>query len=338
MSRKLSSSDIQNIDSSIITCCSYHRNYFQKIQNDAPYFIKMWEHILSQAEKDSDKKKAHLFDFGCGQGLFGIFAKKSGWSSVSMMDMNGHCVENAEKLTEHFKLDDIHIGLGKEEDVADFFKEREKPNVLVSTDVIEHVYSIPKMLSIFKDALPTTTLIFTTGAVAENPLRSKMMKRLQVEDELKGTDVLQTTTDNPYGGLNFREVRKKIIQEADTDNKLSENKVAALAIKTRGQNREDVISSVQKYFTTGKMPIELQHPTNTCDPISSSWTERLLTVKEYKEIFEQNGYKLQVIPGYYNDITNKGVKKISLKLLNIFVQFFKLPQYGAYLMLKATPV
>jgi|GEM_PF-6534069 len=340
MSRKLTPSDIQHIDPSIITCCSYHRSYFQRIQKDAPYFVKVWEHILYYAKKAINKKtkEAHFFDFGCGQGLFGIFAKKSGWGKVSLMDMNSHCVENAKTLCKYSGLENISIGYGKEENVADFFSQTAKPDVLVSTDVIEHVYNISEMLTLFKKALPNTMLIFTTGAVAENPLRNRMMMKVQVEDELKGTDVLQTATDNPYGGLNFREVRKNIIKETDTENRLTETELNELAIKTRGQNREDVIASVYKYFKTGKMPLELRHPTNTCDPISSSWTERLLTVNEYKEIFEQNGYTLQIIPGYYNDLTNKGLKKISLKLLNIFVQFFKLPQYSAYLMLIATPV
>jgi hypothetical protein len=209
--------------------------------------------------------------------------------------------------------------------------------VLVSSDVIEHVYDINELLSIFKKNLPDTALILTTGAVAENPLRSNMMRKLQVEDEHTVSDPLQTKTGNPYAGLSFKEVRKRIIQKADTGNKLTPVELDELIVKTRGLNEAAITVSVNDYFDTGKMPEELKHPTNTCDPISSSWTERLLTVKEYQGIFKRGNYKLEIFAGVYNDISNTGLKKLALKLLNGIVQLTGLPQYGAYLLLEATP-
>lgn len=339
---KFSATSIQQLDSSIITCCSYHRDYLKKIQKDAPYFCCIYDHVLDRAEKliqikGKQKQQAHIFDFGCGQGIFGIYAKMNGWGKVSLMDINEHCTHNATAFTNELNLQDVNIQTGSENEVMDFFKNQQQPDVLTSLDVIEHVYDIDLMLEILKKSLPETSLIFVTGAVAENPLRSKMMKRLQIADEYDSIDTLQTFSDNPYAGLNFREVRKRIITDADIDHKLAEKEINELVFKTRGQNKQDIIASLKNYLQNGIMPKELKHPTNTCDPISSSWTERLLTVEEYKEIFTRNGYNLKVYPGKYNDITNSGLKKMSLKMLNNFVQFFNTPQYSAYLLLEATP-
>lgn len=330
---------LQQIPTSIITCCDYHRNYLTRLQNDAPYYVKLWGHVLQQALRYLPKKKeqAHFFDFGCGQGLFGAYAKFTGWQEVSMMDMHQHCVENAQKICNHLGFPNVRIGKGKEEAVADFFETSSKPDVLVSTDVIEHVYDIKKMLAQFKAALPNTILVFTTGAIAENPLRSKHMKRLQWEDEWGETDALQTSTDNPYAGMNFRMVRRKIIENASSHKPLPAEALEDLITRTRGQNNVDILSSVTKYLKDGTLPPLPTHPTNTCDPISSSWTERLLSISEYKKIFNSCGYQIEIHPGYYNDVSNSGIKRISLKLLNNFVQFFGLPQYSAYLLMVAIP-
>lgn len=330
---------LQQIPTSIITCCDYHRNYLVRLQTDAPYYVKLWGHVLQQALRYLSKKKeeAHFFDFGCGQGLFGVYAKLTGWQQVSMMDMHEHCVLNAQNICNHLGFANVRVGKGKEEAVADFFEAKPTPDVLVSTDVIEHVYDIPKMLTQFKASLPNTILVFTTGAIAENPLRSKHMKRLQHEDEWGTTDALQTSTDNPYAGMNFRLVRRKIIEKAAHHQPLRAEELEDLITRTRGQNEADIISSVIKYQKDGTLPTSPIHPTNTCDPISSSWTERLLTIPEYKRIFNSCGYQLDILPGFYNDVSNSGIKRISLKLLNNFVQFFELPQYSAYLLMVAIP-
>ena len=60
---------------------------------------------------------------------------------------------------------------------------------------------------------------------------------------------------------------------------------------------------------------EPAHPTNTCDPITGSWTERLLTVKEYQSIYSKAGFALNVYNGFYNE-WQEGKKGSVLKLLN----------------------
>lgn len=337
-----SASFLQQINPEIIACCNYHKEYFERIQQDAAYFLAIYDSVLAQAEKSiqakgKKKEEAHLLDFGCGNGLLGIYAKMKGWGSVSMMDINEHCTQNAKALTAYFQLQEVAIYTGSEEQLPDFLKGKKLPDVFISLDVIEHVYKIEHLLAILKTNLPTTTLFFSTGAIAENPLRSNHMKKLQLADEYQYTDALQTFSDNPFAGLNFREVREKIIKSTDEQQQLNEAEIATLVTKTRGQNKADIIASVKNYLQKGILPVELKHPTNTCDPISSSWTERLLTVKEYHEIFSNCGYNLSVHAGAYNDITHTGIKKGCLKLLNLLVKTFNLPQYSAYLLLEAAP-
>lgn len=335
-------SNIQQIDPAVITCCNYHRDYFIRIQKVAGYFCTIYDHVLSIASERLDKqgipvKDARLLDFGCGLGLLGVYAKRNGWQQVSLMDINEHCTQNASTLAKAWQVPDLRIQKGSEDAVAEFFKEVPLPHVVISLDVIEHVYDIRQMLAHFKATMPEATLYFTTGAIAENPLRYRAIKKLQRTDEHDCTDELQTFSNNPFAGWSFRAMRRKIIQTADIKKCLSDSEIDLLITHTRGQHQADILQSVNTYLQTGALPPLLAHPTNTCDPISSSWTERLLTVKEYHEIFSDCGYNLSVHAGAYNDITHTGIKKGCLKLLNLLVKTFNLPQYSAYLLLEAAP-
>lgn len=335
-------SNIQQIDPAVITCCNYHRDYFIRIQKVAGYFCTIYDHVLSIAAERLGKqgipvKEARMLDFGCGLGLLGIYAKMNGWQQVSLMDINEHCTQNANTLAKAWQVPDLRIQKGSEEAVAAFFNGVPLPQVVISLDVIEHVYDIRQMLAHFKATMPNATLYFTTGAIAENPLRYRAIKKLQRADEFDRTDVLQTFSNNPFAGWSFRAMRRKIIQTADTQKRLSDREIDLLTTHTRGQHEADIIQSVNNYLQTGALPTLLAHPTNTCDPISASWTERLLTLQEYKDIAAAGGYDLHIRAGKYNDTTTVGLKKWSLRILNQLVATFRLPQYSAYLLLEMVP-
>src|SRR5690606_3539311 len=113
---------IKAIPPSIIRCCDYHRNYFIRLQNDAGYYLHFYQHLLKLAKKqlrDKNEKHAVIWDFGCGQGLFGATASLSGWKKTGLIDINPHCVENAEKIITHLKLNEVYFECGDENNLQE---------------------------------------------------------------------------------------------------------------------------------------------------------------------------------------------------------------------------
>ena len=72
----------------------------------------------------------------------------------------------------------------------------------------------------------------------------------------------------------------------------------------------------------------ISHPTNTCDPITGSWTERLLSFEEYKELYNINGFDIEIKPGLYNN-HQKIIKSFLISIINFSIR--TLPLWGFYI-------
>ena len=88
-----------------------------------------------------------------------------------------------------------------------------------------------------------------------------------------------------------------------------------LATRTRGLKKDDIELVVENYLNKNQLPEILNHPTNTCDPITGSWTERLLSIKEYKALFDKENFSIEIKKGFYNQ-WQKGIKNLVAKILN----------------------
>lgn len=109
----------------------------------------------------------------------------------------------------------------------------------------------------------------------------------------------------------FRSVRRDIISECAPH--LSDTDVEGLIAATRGLRKEDIEKCVRQFETTMKMPAGPEHPTNTCDPLTGSWQERLLDVPAVSRTLETCGFKVKVMGGYYGGTTSKPAVKAAKK-------------------------
>ena len=100
---------------------------------------------------------------------------------------------------------------------------------------------------------------------------------------------------------------------------LSDTEIHLLVKNTRGFRQDDIIKACGQYITTNERPSLIAHPTNTCDPISGSWTERFLSYAEYKSLFNRHGYALSITYGFYNQYQG-GIKGAILFFLNIVIK------------------
>lgn len=309
---------IKDIDVNSITSNEYAGTYLNEIITHRNYYLSIYALTLEKAFSKISKNPGDtiLVDFGCGTGLLGLFAKHCGVKNVYALDSGSEFLLTAEKLSLvlNIKLDGFIAG---EEDILPgYFSDKQPPDIIVGTDVIEHIYDLKNLFKIFRDLNPSIITAFTTASVAENPIQSGKLKKFQQRNELIDSDATQSDSDNKYAGLPYIEIRRRLILEQYPA--LKEDKVNLLAKLTRGLHKQDIYKAVDSFITTNILPVELMHPTNTCDPITASCTERLLTIQEYKKIYKEAGFYLTVYNGFYNGFES-GIKSKLLAVINTFI-------------------
>ena len=113
-------------------------------------------------------------------------------------------------------------------------------------------------------------------------------------DETKGS----SPDDPDYGHLPFLEIRRSIIKAVLPGK--SEKLMDILAKNTRGMVSEEITRAMYLYDREGVIPRPLKG-TNTCNPLTGSWTERILTIDEYLKVYKDGGFFLDLSAGFYNE-------------------------------------
>jgi hypothetical protein len=312
------SQELQSIRIDNLPLAPYPAEYLQLLISQRTYFLHIYVQVLQKVIQYSDKPKEEviLLDYGAGNGLLGMFAKHCGFKTVYSIDINESFVEAAQLLNKQLQHPIDAILTGDWNTVAIFCKSNPVPNAVIGTDVIEHIYNTGAFLKGIKALNPAMVSVFTTASVTANPFKMYTIKKLQQQDEYQSSPPEHTSSDNPYAGMPFLEVRKRIIQQHTN---LPLDETAALARATRGMNKTDIVKAANTFIHTQQLPKTIHHPTNTCDPMTGSWTEHLLTIKEYDTFYRNAGFKLSVYNGFYNEWQD-GVKSNLLKVINLYVR------------------
>jgi hypothetical protein len=253
-----------------------------------------------------------LLDFGCGNGLFAIFAKHCGVGKVYGCDFNENFVAAAKLLAKKMNIvvDDWFVC--NEDELYNKCSNLQL-DVIAGTDVIEHIYNLNTFfynIHLLNNQMLTA---FTTASVYENYFKRRSLYKLMHQDEFDGSNELEATSKDEFAGMAYAEIRKKII--ANTFEQLSKVKVESLASATRGLRKTDIIDFVNSYLQSGDMPLTQNNAYNTCDPITGNFTERMLQLKEYQNIYTKNNFNLTVLSGFYAADGN-GIKSVIQKILN----------------------
>mgnify|MGYP003337637528 CR=1 FL=1 len=156
-------------------------------------------------------------------------------------------------------------------------------------------------------------MVHTTASNAANPFIVRRLKKLQQMDELEGSQPKSGNLTFAESHESFLTIRKKIIQSVSGE--MDEEEINVLAKRTRGMIERDIILSVENYLQGGNLPPEPTHPTNTCHPITGSWTEKLVSVDEYHFIFKNYYNQLIIQPGFYNEFS-PSIKVVIYKIVN----------------------
>jgi 16S rRNA G527 N7-methylase RsmG len=307
-----------NIDE--ISNDAYVRDYFKHLCSHSKYYLKIYADVLERAEKATQKNRSDiaLLDYGAGLGLLGIFAAVAGFGAVSINEREVSFLNAAEKISSFFQLKNIEFIAGEITPVEET-ESWGKPDVLVATDVIEHLYSIDEFLVAAKKINNRLIFIFTTGSNPENYWKVKKLQKLQWRDEHLGHQPSYEQELGGYAHESFLNLRKKLIAQCAPH--LSTDIVFSLARDTRGLKKDDLLNAIQRYEKDGLWPCVDVDDFNTCHPETGSWTEKIVELKQYHAIFDKQKYFIKFDPGYY-DVDKKGFKSIIAKMANAFIFIF----------------
>lgn len=292
----------------------YCRKYLAHLLDHKKYYLIIYADVLHKLITHSTKNKTDilLIDFGAGNGLLGIFAKFCGFKKVFINDIDAKFINASEKLAVQLGIKMDGYITGDITAVQTYFK-NEIPDAIAGTDVIEHIYNLEHFFASIQQINQSMVTVFTTASNPGNYLKVSMLKKLQLKDEMKGG----TPDDNILFGESplepFLKIREHIIKKHTND--LPNTSIIELARATRGKNEEDIVAAIEQYIISGKLPDPPAHRTNTCNPLNGSWTERILSLKEYTLIYNSAGFKPSFFNGFYNAYEN-GFKKYLKRILN----------------------
>lgn len=293
---------------------SYCNRYLQHLLEHKKYYLAIYADVLEKLLLHTDKEitAISLVDIGAGNGLLSLFAKYCGFKKVYVNDIDPAFTNASQNLAQQLKIPIDGFITGDIETVAKSLS-NEKPDAIIGTDVIEHIYNLETFFSTIKRINPFVVTIFTTASNPVNFIKVRQLKKLQIKDEYSGgsPDDFALFGNEPHAS--FLQIRKDIIKnewEEATDDQLD-----AFAKATRGMNKDDIVAAVKEYKISQKMPKTPMHSTNTCNPLTGSWTERILTINEYASIYHRNEMKMMVFNGFYN-VYKPGLKGLLNKILN----------------------
>ena len=306
---KLNAVDIDAISSDLLV-----KNYLQKVLEQQDYYLKIYSWVLEKALQQTTKliHQISFLDYGCGNGLFAIYAKHCGFKKVYGCDFNSNFVDASRGLasTMNIVVDDWFVC-----DEETLFTKCNSLNldIVAGTDVIEHIYNLNTFFTNIHSLNTKMITAFTTASVFENYFKRNSLYKLMYQDEYIGSNALEATSKDEFAGMPYLEIRKKII--ANTFPQLEQTLILSLAIATRGFRKNDIVAYVNQYLLDGIIKPVQHNKYNTCDPITGNFTERMMRTNEYKQLYSQFNFELNLSSGFYA-ADGKGLKFFLQTFLN----------------------
>jgi 2-polyprenyl-3-methyl-5-hydroxy-6-metoxy-1,4-benzoquinol methylase len=309
---------LESVNVDRLTIDAYPKFYLHYLLQHKAHYIELYTKVLQKLLNISGKQPHELVlvDYGTGNGLLAILSAVAGFSKVIAVDADPVFLKAAQLTAEALAMKGIEFVHATEENMDEWIS-LEQPAVLAGTDVIEHIYNLELFFQQLHHITNIEALVFTTASNPENPFIARKYKRMHLKEELIGGDV----DDRKLFGdahASFLSIRKKMIREYQPQ--LSDDVLNQLARATRGLRKKDIEKFVDAYLQNGTIGNVISHPTNTCDPETGSWAERMTALREFQTLFHKNGFKLQVSKGFYDRYKGNDMKQAIVSALNAFVK------------------
>ncbi len=302
----------------------YDQAYFSHLQLYLPYYVSIYSSLLEKALVRTNKTICNLsvIDYGAGSGMLGNFLKFIGVGQVFINDINESCVHGCKALASALNLElDGYI----QGDIASLSQINQPVDILISTDVIEHIYNPEHFLKEMKLFQPYMVAFFTTASNPFNRIKVHQLRKLQHRDEFMNSADVLSNTEHHFRTPYF-ERRSELLKEYYPA--LSGEEVKLISSKSRGLRKEDFFKLAESYLLDGSLPDNAPEKYNTCDPETGNWTERVLPAGAFQTFADKFGYVFKLEPGFYNAWAESPAGWLK-KMLNRFILHF--PAVGKYI-------
>jgi 2-polyprenyl-3-methyl-5-hydroxy-6-metoxy-1,4-benzoquinol methylase len=290
---------------------NYLGNYLRRLHYGMETGIFILSHVFDGLQKRPEN--SILLDHGAGSGILSLLAKAAGVGKVVYEDIYDISCQDAATIGRALDLEADYYLHGDEEAIKVYFRQLDGPDVIISRNVIEHVYR-PESLVHTIAGLHShpMQIFFATTANKHNPAVNLYTRRLHHRVEKQG---FHSRWDKGSDARKpMLEIRSAMI--GDMAPELDEHVIKELAIHTRGLIRPAIQMAVEEYRSHGKLPPMLSDPSNTCDPETGNWAERLTSISEYRDIFEENEFQFHCIPGFYDTHYTSALANLLATCLN----------------------
>lgn len=292
-----------SVDIDALDCDAYNKSYIRRYLEKLDYNIYLAVHLYEKSSQSHSEVTVVDLGGGCGfNSAFYAFLLST--EKLVYLDIDPESKRAAVALHEALGISKIEYRVGGLEAIEDLLHQE---TVLLSRDVIEHVYDLEAFFTLSSKA---GSNVHNTAAMKPSLFRSSEFKAIHHRAEKKGNDSKlskQRDQTRPY-----LELRKELISEMGLH--LVPSEIERLAKATRGLN----VSDIQRFVKHGLSP---RHHlaclyTNTCDPLTGNWAERCITKSDYQKFAGPTGLRFSYPK--WNSFALTGAKKWAMQTLNIF--------------------
>ncbi|MDY5969179.1 MAG: SAM-dependent methyltransferase [Bacteroidales bacterium] len=292
----------------------YNRNYILRLLPDIDYYFAIWECCVDEMLLMARGETGQLtvVDYGGGHGFVSMILKERGVGRVLYVDHNPQSVQAAKTLAQLFGLGPDAAIEGEIRQLREWCESHGvAPDALMGMDVIEHIYCLDDFFCELHALNPAMPMLFTTGSNPYNYRATLRLRRIMKSDEEL-----------------FRQRRRDYIAAHFAD--LDAHELDYWAEHTRGLTFDDVRRAVEC-----QSPNLLRDPFNTCDPETGSWTERILSLEEYRGILQPYGDEVTLENGFYNEHSHRFGKRWR-RLFNRLLRWPSFTALAPFVILKVT--
>lgn len=312
-------SKLQIINPQDLPISENNKIYIKKYQENYSFYMSCYFQLLQKAIRKLSKpvSESVFIDYGGGCGILSFLAKESGFKTVVYNDINKVSVADAKTVSKSLGIEiDQYIHGDAGEFVSEINKLKIKPDLICSFDVIEHIYDLESWIETIINIESRFSLLCMTSANPHNPYIVARLKKLHKISELQGTEK-NIRLNNKFLNTSSLEERSKIIRAKFPE--LKEDAINMLSEKSRGLRIDDIEILVSLYIKTGNITYKISHPTNTCDPYTGNWTEKLIDLKQLKLFIRNQNLKVDLSNSFYSYSKNK-VLNIPKFMLNQLIR------------------
>ncbi len=284
---------------------NYNKNYINRLTPALFYSLEIYTCCLQEGLSKCNKKTEDLIfiDYGSESGFLSMLAKEIGIGKVIYIDLNKNSAETVRLLQHETEVGPDIILQGDSNILAEWCKENKiKPDLLIATDVIEHIYNLSVFFQELININNQMEMIFTTASSPYNPYTKSRLRRF-----------MQRCETGRLAKPNYYAKRADYIKKKFPE--LSKKDIKRWAVRTRGLIYEDI----HKAISLNERPLLLD-AYNTCNPETGNWADRILLIRDYQDLVTAYDYNVEVKKGFYNTIRPKQWKTALSLLANQLIK------------------